>query len=879
MALAVGTRVGAYQILAPLGAGGMGEVYRARDTRLGREVAIKFLGPRFVTRPEASQRLLEEARAASALNHPNIVALYDICSENGNDFLVMELVRGKTLDHLIGNRGLAVTTALKHAIPIADALSRAHAAGILHRDLKPSNIMITQDGVPKILDFGLAQLTKPQTASDEDTTELLTDQSANLHHDAIAGTAGYMSPEQAEGKKLDARSDIFSFGALLYEMITGRRAFRGESTASTLAAVLRQEPEAPTKIVPQLPRELERIIQRCLRKDSNRRFQSMGDVKVELEEVREESESGTPLPVAPARSRRRMWLYAAAGVLLLGVAAAIWWQLRPTSSPAPSQPVPLTAYLGDEDYADFSPDDNQVVFAWNGEHSDKFHIYVKPVGATNYLQLTKGGGEEIYPKWSPDGQWIAFQRTDGTGEHTFLISPIGGYERRLRDGACLGLSWSTDSKALACGGDHGLILMSTETGESHQLTSPPKNQLDVSPAFSRDSRMLLFLRGQTALEAYLYRLDLGDDLLPRGEPHPVTTEHGSATYLPVPGVAWTRDGREAIWPMTTTIPSFTTLYRIPVVGKGSVQRLPFVERAAYMPAVAHHRNRLVYTHRSGDIDLWQADGRTATRHPLSSSEGDMDPQFSPDGQRFAFASSRSGQSEIWVAKADGTEPVQLTHLGYFSGWPHWSPDGRWIVFDISRGQGLEIWMVEATGGKPRLLDTRPGRSFGPSFSHDGKWIYFSNTRTGREEAFRIRVEGGPAAQLTYLGCGLPLESVDGGTIYCPKFSFANNATPSVMSELDEVPVAGGPQRPLPINVVGYSFDVVPDGIYFITQVGANGRGQELRFYDFATRRLRLLQALGAVGGYGLSVSPDRKRFLFGSPQGNGRDLMLVENFR
>jgi hypothetical protein len=188
-------------------------------------------------------------------------------------------------------------------------------------------------------------------------------------------------------------------------------------------------------------------------------------------------------------------------------------------------------------------------------------------------------------------------------------------------------------------------------------------------------------------------------------------------------------------------------------------------------------------------------------------------------------------------------------------------------------------MVEATGGKPRLLDTRPGRSFGPSFSHDGKWIYFSNTRTGREEAFRIRVEGGPAAQLTYLGCGLPLESVDGGTIYCPKFSFANNATPSVMSELDEVPVAGGPQRPLPINVVGYSFDVVPDGIYFITQVGANGRGQELRFYDFAKRRSRLLQALGAVGGYGLSVSPDRKRFLFGSPQGNGRDLMLVENFR
>jgi eukaryotic-like serine/threonine-protein kinase len=673
MSLAVGTRVGAYEILAPLGAGGMGEVYRARDTRLGREVAIKLLGPRFVTRPEASHRLLEEARAASALNHPNIVALYDICSENGNEFLVMELVGGKTLDHLIGNRGLAVTMALKYAIPIADALARAHAAGILHRDLKPSNIMITQDGIPKILDFGLAQLTQPQTAADEDATELLTEQSSNLHHDAIAGTAPYMSPEQAEGKKLDARSDILSFGAVLYEMITGRRAFRGESTASTLAAVLRQEPEAPTKIVPQLPRELERIIQRCLRKDPNRRFQSMGDVKVELEEVREESESGTPLPLAPARSRRRIWFYGAAGLLVLGVALAIWWQLHPTSTPAPSQPIPLTAYLGDEDFADFSPDDSQVVFAWNGEQRDRFHIYVKPVGSANYLQLTKESGDDTYPKWSPDGQWIAFQRRDSTGEHTFLISPIGGNERRLRDGTCLGLSWSGDSKALACGGgDHGLILMSIETGESRQLTSPPKDQADVSPAFSPDSRMLLFLRGPPALEAYLYWLDLSDDLLPRGDPRQVTTAHGNALYFPGPGVAWTRDGREAIWPMTKTTPTLMTLYRVLVARNGSVQPLPFGERGAYMPAVAHHRNRLVYTRWSGDIDLWQTDGHTTGRHPLSSSEDDADPQFSPDGQRFAFASSRSGQSEIWVAKADGTEPLQLTHLGYFSGWPHWS---------------------------------------------------------------------------------------------------------------------------------------------------------------------------------------------------------------
>jgi serine/threonine protein kinase len=212
----------------------MGEVYRARDTRPGREVAIKILGSRHAVTPERRQRFQQEARTASALNHPNIVALYDIGCENGADFLVMELIRGKTLDQLAGSRGLAVAEVVKYAIPMADALARAHNAGILHRDLKPSNIMVTEDGVPKILDFGLAQLSEPQSMSDADATR-------TLHADGqVVGTPGYMSPEQAEGKKLDARSDIFSFGAVLYEMVTGRRAFRGDSTHSTLAAVLRQ---------------------------------------------------------------------------------------------------------------------------------------------------------------------------------------------------------------------------------------------------------------------------------------------------------------------------------------------------------------------------------------------------------------------------------------------------------------------------------------------------------------------------------------------------------------------------------------------------------------------------------------------------------------
>jgi serine/threonine protein kinase len=247
---------------------------------------------------------LQEARAASALNHPNIVVLHDVGSEDGNDFLVMELIRGKTLDLLRGNRGLVVRDAVKYSISIADALACAHTAGILHRDLKPSNIMVTDDGVPKILDFGLAKLAEPNIISQNDATRTVRAATPISEDGKIVGTAAYMSPEQAEGMKLDARSDIFSFGALLYEMITGHRAFHGDSTASTLASVLRHEPAPPSKLAPEIPRELERIIPRCMRKDPSRRFHSMQDVKVELEEVREESESGTTaaqLPVALGR--------------------------------------------------------------------------------------------------------------------------------------------------------------------------------------------------------------------------------------------------------------------------------------------------------------------------------------------------------------------------------------------------------------------------------------------------------------------------------------------------------------------------------------------------------------------------------------------------
>src|SRR6266446_1794149 len=293
-----GQTIGHYKVIEQVGAGGMGVVYKALDTHLDRFTAIKVLPPEKVADPERKRRFVQEAKAASALNHPNIITIYDIASENGIDFIAMEYVPGKALNQLITRKGLPLGEALKYAVQVADALAAAHAAGIIHRDLKPGNVMVSgapeRSGFVKVLDFGLAKLTDKVESMEREFTETIQqDDTPATGEGTIVGTVSYMSPEQAEGKKVDARSDIFSFGALLYEMVTGRRAFQRDSKLATLSAILNDQPPVASTIRPELPHDLETVLNRCLRKDPNRRFQHMADVKIALEELREESDSGT----------------------------------------------------------------------------------------------------------------------------------------------------------------------------------------------------------------------------------------------------------------------------------------------------------------------------------------------------------------------------------------------------------------------------------------------------------------------------------------------------------------------------------------------------------------------------------------------------------
>jgi serine/threonine protein kinase len=426
MALKAGTRLGPYEIIQLLGEGGMGVVYKAQDTRLKRFVAIKVLRVAALADPQRRARFVQEAQAASALNHPNIFTIYDIGEQDGIDYIAMEYVAGKTLDALIPRKGMLLSETLRIAVQIAAGLERAHAARIVHRDLKPGNVIVGDDGQVKILDFGLAKLTERPMSTDGVTETVRPD----TKEGTIVGTAAYMSPEQAEGRPVDARSDIFSFGSVLYEMVTGERAFRGASVMATLAGILNAEPKPLTSIAPDVPRDVEGLVQRCLRKDPDRRFQHMDDIRIALVDLKEESDSDRLTPAsapAPAPRRRiRPWVGLAAG-LLLGLSVVAWWSLRKYLAAPELRTTLLTAEPGTQTDPALSPDGKQVAYAWDADQDERSSIYVKLTDAGTPLRLTsQPGAADHSPAWSPDGRHVAFCRTSSSGSEILRVPALGG---------------------------------------------------------------------------------------------------------------------------------------------------------------------------------------------------------------------------------------------------------------------------------------------------------------------------------------------------------------------------------------------------------------------------------------------------------------------
>ena len=424
----VGRTLGSYTLTACIGAGGMGEVYRARDSKLGRDVAIKVLPPHFTSDPDRRSRFAREARVLATLNHPNIGAIHGLEESDGVTALVLELVEGESLADRLERGPLPHSHAITIAAQLADALDAAHEKGIVHRDLKPANIVLqgatdfpSSDLRTKVLDFGIAKLVVGRVEVEATST-------GNTREGHIVGTPAYMSPEQARGQAVDARTDVWAFGCVLYEMIVGRSAFRGATASDTIAKILERDPDWQA-LPPSTPSSIQRLLRRCLEKDPKLRLHAIADANFELEEARAESKQ--QLKTA-ARSRAPGTWVIAATVIVLAAAAAAWqvWSTRGANLPSP-RVMPLTSYPGIEASPTFSPDGRQVAFSWDGEKGNNEDIYVVMVGADNPLAVTSDPARDVAPAWKPDGSEIAFARVESGRASIYLVSPLGGSEKKL----------------------------------------------------------------------------------------------------------------------------------------------------------------------------------------------------------------------------------------------------------------------------------------------------------------------------------------------------------------------------------------------------------------------------------------------------------------
>jgi serine/threonine protein kinase len=885
MPLSPGTRLGPYDVVSFLGAGGMGEVYQARDGRLNRMVALKILPAETVGRNDRRQRFVQEAQLASSLHHPHIVTIFDIGSAEGVDYLAMELVKGRSLAAAIPPRGLRLSEALRFGIQIADALSAAHGAGIVHRDLKPSNIMVTDEGQIKILDFGLATLAEGALGGDEHATRTAGGL-VSTEDGLVVGTVAYMSPEQAEGQKLDARTDLFSFGAILYEMLSGQRAFRGNSPAGTLAAVINTEPEPLTSIVPEIPQPVERLVSRCLRKDLNRRAQHASDVKLTLEELHEDSTSGARVAVPATGASRgrgmRAALIGAAAVVLLAAVAVAMWRRTPASSHVPSvlTPMPLTSLPGAELMPSLSPDGSQVAFVWVRDAAPA-DVFVHQAGSgSTPLRLTDDGGSHWQPSWSPDGKSIALWHVPrGTGPgaeartRLVTVSPLAGSERQVLewDSTPQRIAWSPDSRWIAISQatphshrETGITLVSTVTGERIDWAAiDPAFAGSMQPAVSPDGRRVAFTRTRGNLLSQLYIVGVGADGKPSDTERRIA-EVGSDAAAPV----WTADSEYLL--VLEGAASGGSVVRVRTDGKSVPERLAGLEGATHF-SLAPNGSRLAFS-RGGTSHIWRIDllNPAASGRVAESSRSEGGADYSPDGHRITFMSNRLGSTEIWVSDVNGENRLAVTQFGGpVPGWSRWSPTGPDIVFDGRPDGNADILVVSSMGGRVRNLTKAPSEDARPAWSHDGAFIYFSSDRSGRSEVWRIAADGSNPAQITKTGGAVSIAASREWLYY---------STPSPPQVRRVRPDGTGDEVVLPDGAI--SFTTTRTGLWFVARPVPGERRTMVREFNPVDRTIRDITKVDFVpGAAGLSVSPDRQSILVSEVSRSGIDLLYVDGFR
>ncbi|HTP34775.1 MAG TPA: protein kinase [Candidatus Acidoferrales bacterium] len=720
--LARGEMLGPYRVETRIGQGGMGVVYRAWDTRLDRRIALKVLRPDQVNDPVHRQRLVREARAASALIHPNIVTVHDIGSDRNIDFIAMEHIDGRPLNQMIPAAGLPPKQALAYSIQIAGALAGAHASGVVHRDLKPGNVMVTREGLVKLLDFGLARRSR-RDADGSGTLTLNTE---------IAGTPQYMSPEQIRGEDIDHRSDVFAFGAMLYRMLAGRDLFDRGSAVETMNAVLTADAAELCQNGPALPDALESVILHCLEKAPQDRFQSAQDLGYALEACAAPM-GPVSVPAAPARWQRHGgWIAAILASWALGMLLAylFWGGHRAHPSVDGRVFSQITNDAGAELFPSLSPDGRSVVFA--GKASGNWDIYLQQVGAAEGVNLTQdSGADETQPAFSPDGRTIAF-RSERDGGGIFVMRSDGTAVRRVTDSG-YNPAWSPDGRQIVyaeesitrpedrsgrvsriwvvdlAGGRKRLLIK--DDGVQPQWS--PNGQFIVYWAIDLDGdRDLWTVRAAGGAPARLTR----DRWL---DWNPVWSPDGNWVYF-----CSNRGGSMGIW-------------RIPMKeSTGEVRGAPEAIRAPadYTSHLSFSRDgrHLSYVQQSttGRLDVVRFDPArevlvSEPKEILQSAKGASRPSLSPDGKWLAYNSTEQEEC-LLVAGADGSGVRQLTNAEYRSRGPRWSPDGRQIAFFSTRSGEWEIWTTDPSGAESRQLTNLAGNNVAwPVWSADGKHLAYT----------------------------------------------------------------------------------------------------------------------------------------------------------
>jgi eukaryotic-like serine/threonine-protein kinase len=875
----------------------MSVVYRAEDIRLHRLVALKFLSEDVARDPHAVSRFRCEAETASALDHPNICTIHEIDEVDGQPFIVMELLQGQTLKERIAGGPLRVGELLEFAVQISAALETAHVEGVVHRDLKPSNIFITRHGQAKILDFGIAKILPKPTliAADTSTSATATFEMPvqNLTSGGLAlGTVTYMSPEQVRGEALDQRTDLFSFGVVLYQMATGVLPFPGNTSGAILEVILTKVPVAPSHLNPGLPTELDRIIWKTLEKVRELRYQTAGDLRIDLRRLQQhllgsDTTSAAAVPWPTKLTRRRV-LGTGVFLFLLMVSGMVMWQHRllPGTKTVP-RILPITTYVGQPRAPAFSPDGNEIAFLWDGGTGGDPDVYVKLIGEPTALRLTKVPGPKGGPVWSPDGRYLAFVRGGGDPA-IFQVPALGGQERRLvsLQSPISGLrpdarqfDWSRDGKLwvvadkLSPDEPRSIFLINLDTGERRRLTSPPETGEDFLPSFSPDGQTIAFGRATHSFVENIFLVPVS------GGPTKQLTFLQNA-FLGE-GLSWTPEGKDILF-SSIEGPSKGSLWRVSANG-GPPERLLIglgVQNAAE-PVVSRQGNRMAFTQISTNVNIWQfpLKSRNHTGVNLIFSTRYQDgPQYSPDGSKIVFVSDRSGSNEVWVSNGDGSNPTQLTSFAaQDTGTPRWSPDGKHIVFDSLRAGNEGVYVMNADGSGVRPLAVDSYNNEVASCSRDGRWAYFASDRTGRYETWKVPFGGGEPVQVTRQGGFVPMEAPDGEWLYYTRSYYGAPG-------LWRIPVRGGREQPVmrqfkPENWGAWT--VGRRGIYFVDSDA--GPQPELKVIEPTTHRIRrilMLEKPPALSGNPiLALSPNEGEILYTQIDYIKSDIMLVDNFR